>query len=83
MTIDLNTYSVNKEFVQQWYRNHQELVATHTISYLASITFCPAIAVAYWVGESSNWSADVVECIKRLEKFYRYDKVLNKPEGAP
>lgn len=83
MTIDLDRYIVNKDFIQQYYCEHKEENIVRMISKLSNITLCPCIVVAYWVGDASNWPQEVIDCIKRLKVFYRYDEVLNKPKGSP
>lgn len=83
MTIDIAIYDINKDFIQDWYKNKSGGNITYAISMMASITMVPAIVVAYWVGEASDWDPVAVASIVRLKDFYGYTNVLNKPAGAP
>lgn len=82
MTVDLNTYKVNKDFIQKWYKSNRNRDVTYVISLLSCSTFVPCIVVAFYIGEVNGWSKEVTECIDRLTKFYSYD-ILNKPDSYP
>ena len=83
MRIDLNTYKVNKKFIQDKYLEQPDCDIGTLISTLACGTMCPCIVVAYWIGEISGWHQDAVDAIKRLTKFYGYKEIVNKPDGSP
>lgn len=84
MVVDINTYSINKAFIQEWFLKNRNGESIGTIiSLLACSTMCPCIVVAYWIGEVSNWHPDALLSIERLTEFYGYTEILNKPPGAP
>lgn len=83
MTIDLNTYSINKDYIQSWFRTKGGGDVNYSISMLSSMTMVPCIVVAYWIGEVDGWSPKTLAAIARLTYFYGYTNVLSKPEGAP
>ena len=84
MTIDINTYIVNRTFVQEWYlRNKNDISIGDSIGILAYSTMCPCIAIAFWIGEACNWHPDVIVSINSLIRFYNYEQIIGKPEGCP
>jgi hypothetical protein len=83
MVIDISKYGLRRNFIQQWYLDKGTKDPVGAIATLSASTLVPAIVVAYYVGEVSNWNPEVVETIKRLKDFYDYSDVINKPEGSP
>lgn len=83
MKIDLETYSANKKYIQDWATTKGASDPAGCIAILASVTFCPVIVVAYWVGEVSGWPPKVMQSIKSIKEFYGYTEIENKPPGAP
>lgn len=84
MRMNIDSYKVNKAFVQKWYEdNKDKMEIGMIISSLACSTMCPCVVIAYWVGESANWPKEVIETIERLTKFYGYSEIVGKPEGSP
>lgn len=83
MTIDLSTYSINKDYIQSWFLKKGAGDVNYSISMLSSMTMVPCIVIAYWIGEIDGWSPASVRAITRFIDFYGYTSVLSKPEGAP
>ena len=83
MTINLSLYKSSRPVVDKWCARRKNENLVNGVSQLASVTFCPAIVVAYWIGDNLGWPPEVVECINRLTEFYDYDAIEGKPEGAP
>lgn len=84
MIVDIGIYSVNRDFVRNWYaKNEGKDSIGHAISALACSTMCPCIVIAYWIGEITNWHPEALQAIDRLTKFYGYTEIKNKPEGSP
>jgi hypothetical protein len=81
--LDIDRYSANKEFIQDYYRGHKDEPLTRMIALLSTSTMVPCVVVSYYVGEVAGWPEEVVDSIKRLTEFYDYDDILNKPEGSP
>lgn len=81
MIIDISLYGANKAMVQGLFKQGSD-VSTH-ISMMSSSFGIPAVVVAYWAGEITNWHPDALAAIKRLTAFYGYTEVRNKPEGSP
>lgn len=84
MIVDIDKYRIQKDFVRQKYLDAVgQYGMSYMISSLAVSTMCPAIVIAYWVGEITNWDPEAVKSIENLIKFYGYTEVFNIPEGAP
>lgn len=83
MTIDIERYSINRKFIQDWYLVKGVDDPKRAIALLASMTSVPCIVVAYYIGEVSAWRPEVVQSIQTFIDFYGYTKIENKPEGAP
>lgn len=83
MTVDIELYSLNKDFCIRWFKEKGHGDIKRCIGMLASMTFVPCIVVAYWLGEATDWHPDAVSSIKNLIDFYGYTNILNKPPGAP
>jgi hypothetical protein len=83
VTIDIDTYYENKTFVVNWFNTKGGKDINRSISMMASITFVPAIVVAYWIGEATSWHPDSIAAITRLKDFYGYTMIQNKPQNAP
>ncbi len=83
MTIDLSVYIVNKKNVISYFNSRGGKNISRSIGMMASATSCPAIVIAYWIGEETGWPKEVIEHIKSLIDFYGYTRILNKPDGAP
>lgn len=81
MIVDIALYEKNKPIVIDWFKKSGDV--NRTIGMMASITFVPCIVIAYWLGEYTNWHPDTVAAVKRLQEFYDYSSILNKPEGSP
>jgi hypothetical protein len=81
--MDIAKYEINKEFVKRKYDERKTNDLIQLIAELAVGTMCPCIAIAYWVGEASNWPPEVVEHIKMLKDFYGYGEIYGKPPGSP
>lgn len=83
MTVNIDTYSANKKFIQDLFLNRYKDDPSRAISQISAVTFVPCIVVAYYIGEVSDWHPDVIKTIKSLISFYGYTRIDNKPEGAP
>ena len=81
MHVDIALYDASKNTALNWFRKNRDI--SRSISMIASFTMVPAIVVAYWIGEETNWHPDAVASIKRLQEFYDYSEILNKPPGSP
>jgi hypothetical protein len=84
MVVDLDKYTVNKQFGMKWLKENKERygigMAISTVSYMAP---CPTIIAAFWAGEAYGWVPEVVETISRLKGFYGYEDIVGKPPGCP
>lgn len=83
MKVDIGIYNVNKNFCINWFNTKGGRDIKRSIGMLASTTFVPAIVVAYWIGEETNWHPDAVSSIKNIIHFYGYTEIEGKPPGAP
>lgn len=83
MTLDIAKYGSSKDLVLRWFHDKGQGEINRTISMMGSVTQVPCIVIAYWLGAETNWSADSVEAIKKLQDFYGYDSIENKPDGSP
>jgi len=83
MTIDISLYEASKKRIVSWYESHGNGDIKGSIGFLASSYSVPAIVVAYWLGELSNWHPDIVKSIVTIRDFYGYTSIINKPEGSP
>lgn len=83
MTVDLETYSVNKQLIIDHFLSRYPNDPSHAVGQIASFTFVPCIVVAYYIGPHCNWHPDLIKTIKVLIDFYGYTDIHNKPEGAP
>lgn len=82
MRIDLDKYSINKEFIQRWYLESGEPTG-YAVAMMAQATLVPCIVVAYYIGEVSGWTPELLRHIEVLKTFYGYTEIVNKPAGAP
>lgn len=83
MTVDIDLYSANKQFVLNWFNSRGGKDVMRTISTMGSSTGIPCIVLAYWLGPETNWHPDVLKSIANLKEFYGYTEILSKPQGAP
>lgn len=83
MHVDIALYEKSKHHAIDWYVSKGGGDISRTIGMVSSFTMVPAIVVAYWLGEHTNWHPDAVRSIRRLQDFYDYSEILNKPPGAP
>lgn len=81
MVVNIALYEKNKYHAADWYKRTKDI--HRTIGMVSSITMVPAIVVAYWVGELTNWSEESLKAIRSIKNFYDYSEIQNKPEGAP
>ncbi len=85
MTIDLNTYAVNRRYIQDWYRNsdvRDEDLCKSIAEWSASLS-CPCIALAFYVGELNGYVPVIRAQIDRLIVLYGYSEILNQLPGSP
>lgn len=83
MIIDIEAYTASKSIVINYYEGKGGKDARRSISMGASITHCPAVVVAYWIGDHAGWTPEIIQTIKSLIDFYGYTEIQNKPEGSP
>lgn len=83
MTLDLQTYIVNKSYVQQWYRESHDKNISNAVSILASATQTPCIALAFYLAEELGFISEIVSMIERLVGFYDYKFIENQPDNSP
>lgn len=83
MTIDIDTYSANKDFIQKHFLSRYQNDPSRAVGQLASVTHVPCIVVAYYIGPLCDWHPDLINTIKSLISFYGYTDIQNKPEGSP
>lgn len=83
MTVDIDTYSANKRFIQEHFLAKYKDNPGRAVGSIAQITHVPCIVVAYYIGPVCDWHPDIIKTIKSLIDFYGYSEIKNKPEGAP
>jgi len=83
MEIDLNLYSHYSKFVKEWYARNSEQGTGWTIGILAASTFCPCIAIAFYLAEDLGFTPQLVNSINILIDSYGYKKILNQQPGSP
>jgi hypothetical protein len=85
MKIDLKTYSINRKFIQNWYKNNKDksLDIGTIVSLCASATHCPCIALAHYLAEDIGYIPELTGLIDGFIKFYGYTEVLGQKEGSP
>lgn len=83
MKIDLNRYSVNRPFIQKWYRDSDNKDISNAVSILSPATHTPCIAMCFFLAEQEGFSPEMVFLIDTLIRFYGYKQILNQPEGSP
>jgi hypothetical protein len=81
--LNLDHYSVNRKFVQQWYRDNSHEEVGMAISILACATHCPAIVVAHYIAEEFGYTPEIMETIDRLTQFYGYKEIKNQILTSP
>jgi hypothetical protein len=82
MYIDISVFSGRKPLVIDWYEKNGKDV-NRTVSMMSGVTSVPCIAIAYWLGEHTNWDPLTIAAVKRLTEFYKYTEIDGKPEGSP
>lgn len=82
MTIDLDVYSKQKAFVQNWFKSKNYPIG-YAISMSSVMTMIPVIVCAYWIGEASGWQQESLDKILKIKEFYGYTRIDGKPPGAP
>ncbi len=83
MVIDIDKYSVNKDYAQSYWIDRGRGDLHYSIAMISSMTMVPCIVVAYWIGEKTGFTPEVIKAIQGYIDFYGYTEVQNKPEGAP
>lgn len=83
MTVDIELYTASKHKVILWFNTKGGKEIQRTISMMASAYHIPAIVIAYWLGEETNWHPDTIKAVQRLTDFYGYSDIKGKPPGAP
>jgi hypothetical protein len=83
MQLDLNTYSVNRIPIQDWYRWHGDQRITDIISIQAAGTHCPCIALAFYLAEDIGYTPELIRLIDIFIKDYGYTEILNQSLDSP
>jgi hypothetical protein len=83
VTIDIDVYKVNKDFIIRYARNQGKENPRAAIAMLAQTLMVPAIAVAYWIAEEYGYPEDIMKTVDGLVRFYGYTEIRNKPSGSP
>lgn len=83
MKIDLNKYSINRPFIQDFYRKSTIKDVSYTVSMCSTSTHCPIIVLAIFLGEDIGYTPEIVSIVERLIKFYGYTEILGQKEGSP
>ncbi len=83
MTLDLNTYSINRPYIQQWYRESVDKDISNAVSILASATQTPCIALCFYLAEDIGYNEEIVKIMDRLVQFYDYKHILNQQPDSP
>lgn len=82
MRVDLNKYVINRKFAQDFYKAKSNIYDLGiAISLLATITGCPCVVIAFYLGEDIGFSIELVGIISRLGKFYGYTEFIGAPES--
>ena len=82
MKIDLNTYIINKPFVQKWHQENGKDVSS-TLSIIATSSHCPLIALGFYISESIGWTEELKSIVEGYIKYYGYTKILGQPKDSP
>jgi hypothetical protein len=83
MRIDINRYKGAKATTQRWYINKDNKIPDEDATMMGVVTHTPIIVIAFWIGEVDGWSNEILDLIDLMVKTYRYDTILNIPEGYP
>lgn len=85
MKIDLNTYSINRKYIQNWYKHNKDKVSgvVEAVALQAPSIHCPCIVLTYFIAEDIGFTEEIVESIESLIKQYGYKEILNQPENSP
>lgn len=84
MHVDIEKYAANKYYAIEWYENRSGRDVISTVTAVAAITAVPCIAIAFWLGEHTQWKDPQCEkSIRVLIDFYGYTVIENKPLGSP
>lgn len=83
MIVDLNTYLVNKTFVQEWHKENGQDKPCLTVSIMAPATHCPCIVLAFYLSETLGFTPELTTMIGRLIKFYNYREINSQPDNSP
>ena len=84
MTIDISAYDASKVFILGWFETKGGRDIKRTISYMAQTYHVPCLAVAFWLGEYTNWNDPQCEkSIRSLVDFYGYTEIIGIPKGCP
>jgi hypothetical protein len=82
LKLDLNTYAVNRPFIQEYYRDHPYENIDQMVSIWGPAIHCPNIALYFYIAEMVGFTPELVKSIKSMIKQYDYDIVNQKP-GSP
>lgn len=85
MTIDLDRYTINKPFIQEWYRKNKDKNDNirNVVSVWAANTSCPCIVLAFYLAEDVGFIKELTDTIDSLIEFYGYEEILNQPPKSP
>jgi hypothetical protein len=83
MRIDLNKYSVNREFIQKEYAKDKTKDITRVISSVGAGIHCPLIALCFYLAESEGFTPQLTKMINSLVKFYGYAQISGQPANSP
>lgn len=83
MTIDIDIYKVNKDFIVRYALGKGKDDLCGSVGMLAQSLMVPAVVVAYWIAEAHGYPDNVMTTIDNLVRFYRYTEIKNKPAGSP
>ena len=82
MKMDLNKYTANKKFIQNFYKKNKNLRdVEYCVSICAATINCPCIALAFYLGEDIGFTSEILDLIVRLSKSSGYDEFINAPES--
>lgn len=83
MTLDLDKYSVNREFIQKEYARDKNRDITWVISSIGAGIHCPLLALCFYLAETEGFTSQLIQMINSLIKFYGYTQVSGQPDDSP
>lgn len=82
MKIDLNTYAINKPFIQKKNKESPGKIRD-TLTMVSASTHCALICLVFYLAEDLGWTDELKELADGYIKFYGYTKIIGQLSDSP